>query len=75
MVAVSWAGLSNQTTMIAITMGTKNEGSFVRPVRLAQHRADSAKLLPVQINSKTQASRFEMCIPLEDESSSAGILA
>ena len=26
---VSWAGFSNQTTMIAITRGTKNEGSFV----------------------------------------------
>ena len=35
MVVVSWAGFSNQTTMIAITWGTKNESSFVRPARLA----------------------------------------
>ena len=34
---VSWAGFGNQTTMIGITWGTKNEGSllYIRPARLA----------------------------------------
>ena len=62
MLVVSWAGFSNQTTMLAITWGTKNEGSFVRLARLARNTAQTAKLLLVQINSKTQASQLEMCI-------------
>ena len=69
-------GFSNQTTMLAITWGTKNEGSFVRLARLARNTAQTAKLLLVQINSKTQASQLKMCIyidlqkALEDEQAS-----
>ena len=48
--------------MLAITWGTKNEGSFVRLARLARNTAQTAKFLLVQINSKTQASQLEMCI-------------
>ena len=74
MLVVSWAGFGNQTTMLAITWGTKNEGSFVRLARLARNTAQTAKLLLVQINSKTQASQLEMCIltqkALEDEQAS-----
>ena len=60
--------------MIAITWGTKNEGAGQGPRNMA-------KLLLVQISSKTQASQLKMCIytdlqkALEDKSSSAGILA
>ena len=54
MVVVSWAGFSNQTTMIAITWGTKNEGSFVLYARQgSRNTGQTAKLLLVQINSKT----------------------
>ena len=59
---VSWAGFSNQTTMIGITWGTKNEGSFVYTLGKARVTPRSGKLLLVQINSKTQASPLEMRI-------------
>ena len=44
--------------MIAITWGTKNEGAVQGP----RNTAHTAKLLLVQINSKTQASQLKMCI-------------
>ena len=64
LVVVSWAGFSIQTTVIAITWGTKNKGA-------GKATAQTAKLLLVQINSKTQASQFEMCIPTYTKSLSA----
>ena len=44
--------------MIAITWGTNNEGAGQGP----RNTAHTAKLLLVQINSKTQASQLKMCI-------------
>ena len=35
---------------------------YIRLARLARNAAQTAKLLLVQINSKTQASQLEMCI-------------
>ena len=43
-----WAGFINQTTMIAITWGTKNEGTW----QGTRNTAQIAKLLLVQINKQ-----------------------
>ena len=55
--------------MLAITWGTKNEGSFVRLARLARNTAQTAKLLLVQINSKTPVRNVytDLQKALEDE--------